>query len=177
MNTPKKLIRESGFIPAYEEWKLGKGRNSSIRRVREFFDKFMLGESSWDCDIIQTPTYAMLILHHMDDWDEDDYRYLMDFWRERILGEGYIAYMSDSRVEVLDGGIRQRIERHYLKPNVFDAIRLGLPVDRKYGNLTLELVFLGEEVDYMKMTMGFYHERAKRGQMGLERLMEVLLKG
>lgn len=136
----------------------------------------MLGETDWDCDIIQTPTYAMLILHHMDDWDENDYRYLMDYWREQILEEGYIAYMSDSRLEILDGGIRQRIERHYLKPNVFDAIKLGLPIDRKYGNLTLELVFLGDEVDYLKMTMGFYHERVKRGQMGLERLMQVLLK-
>ncbi|MDX5319721.1 MAG: hypothetical protein LPK45_01535, partial [Bacteroidota bacterium] len=131
---------------------------------------------SWDCDIIQTPTYDMFILHEMEEWEENDYRYVMDFWRERILDQGYIAYMSDSRTDVLDGGIRQRIERHYLKPNVFDAIKQGLPVDRKYGNLTLELVFLNNEVDYLKLTMGFYHERNRARAMGLDKLMEVLLK-
>lgn len=177
METPKILIREKSYKQAYNSWKSGKERNHVISRVREFYELSILGEKSLECEVIQTPTYAMFIVHDQEDWDEDTYRFLMDYWREKVLGEGYTAYMSDQRRELLDGGIRLKIERHYLKPDVYEAMMKGLPINRRYGNVTLELVFFGEEVDYLKMTMGFYHERNKHREKGLENLMEVLLKG
>lgn len=176
MQTSKKLIREDAYDYSYDLWKLGPDRHSAIRRIREMYELSVLGRHSVECDVIQTPTYAMFIIHAQDDWQTDDYRFLMDFWKERILDEGYYNYMSDKRTDILDGGVREKIERHYLKPDVFDAMKLGLPINRRYGNLTLELVFYEGEVDYFKITMGFYHERNRARELGLERLMEVLLK-
>jgi len=176
MQTSKQLIRKEEYDSAYETWKLGTDRHSALRRVREMYELYMLGRRSADCDVIQTPTYAMFIIHALDDWDTDDYRYLMDFWKERILEEGYYTYMSDKRHDILDGGVHEKIERHYMKPDVFEAMKLGLPIDRRYGNLTMELVFFENEADFLKLTMGFYHERSRGREKGLDRLMEVLLK-
>lgn len=176
MQTSKQLIRAEAYDSSYDYWKLGTDRQSAIRRIREMYELSVLGGHSLDCDVIQTPTYAMFIIHAFDDWETDDYRFLMDFWKERILEEGYYNYMSDKRSDILDGGVREKIERHYMKPEVSEAMKLGLPINRRYGNLTMELVFFEDEVDYLKITMGFYHERSRARELGLERLMEVLLK-
>lgn len=176
MQTSKKLIRAEAYDYSYDLWKIGTDRHTAIRRIREMYELSVLGRRSVDCDVIQTPTYAMFIIHALDDWDTDDYRYLMDFWKERILEEGYYNYMSDKRRDILDGGVHEKIERHYMKPDVFEEMRLGLPINRRYGNLTMELVFYEDEVDFLKITMGFYHERNRARELGLERLMEVLLK-
>jgi len=176
MENPRQLLREAEFGKDYQDWKNGMGKHVALRKVRELYESAMLGYPTRDCDIIQSPTYAMFILHVQDDWSPDFHRFLMDYWRERILQNGYYAYMSDLRSELLDGGLRKTIERHYLKPDVFEAMRNGDPVDRRFGNLTLELTFQGNDVDYFKLTMGFYHERSKKRELGLEKLMEILLK-
>ncbi len=176
MERPGPLKRENSFLEEYTLWKNGYGKQKVLRRLREIYELAILGRNDGSCDIIHTPTYSMFVLHRQDIWTADEHRFLLDWWRERMLGNGYVAYMSDLRGEVMDGGNRKFTERHYLKPDIFEAMKNGEPVDRRFGNLTLELILNRKEVNHLKLTQAFYHERGREPEPGMERLMEVLLK-
>lgn len=176
MEIPQPLQRTEPFRKAFSEWKEGVGRFMVQKKIRELFERAMLEQAGGDCDIVQTRSYAIFILHPVTKWETDVYRYLVDHWKELILRQGYYSYISDFRNELLDGGLRLRIERHYLKPEVGEQLPNNEPVSRLYGNITLELIMSGQEVGYLKLTMGYFHEHNRPLEMGLERLMETLLK-
>src|SRR5688572_25915462 len=121
MESPLQLNRAESFLSDFRDWKTGIGRTLAQRKVRELYELFMVGHHAADCSIVQTPTYALFVLYRIDDWNTNSYRFLMDWWRDAIVNQGYYSYMSDVRNELLDGGVRRQIERHFLKPNGFEA--------------------------------------------------------
>ncbi len=173
---PQPLIRPETFILDYQEWLNSSEYQRSLRTIREIFEAGSFGYGDLRGDIIRTPTYAMLVLHPESGLSTQDFRFLHDVWKDRILGLGYTHYLSDLRINKTDGGLEEHIERHYLKPDVYEDMMHGRPVNRLYGNITLEHFLFNGDTDHFKLTMTFYHEHGIKKEKSLEELMEKLLR-
>jgi hypothetical protein len=67
----------------------------------------------------------------------NDFRFLLDAFRDALLQNGYQLHTSDVRTYHCSETKKETIERHYLKP-----IPILIPnqkIDQKYGNITLTL--------------------------------------
>lgn len=170
----KSLTRSDSFQSAYKDWKSSTDKTSLLRQLRSDFESSFFGYASSEIDLIRTPTYHMLI--YKRNLSLEDAQYLSDYWKECLLQNSYTLYMSDVRSSVQDGGKHENIERHYLKPDIYDALLQGEPVDRKYGNITIELHRSDLSFEHLKLTQAFYHERDTQLPKGLDALMEYLLK-
>src|SRR5262245_57487291 len=97
MEVSPQLHRTESFKKAFLSWKEGVGRYVVMRKVREMYERAMLEQGGADCDILRTPGYSMFILHPMQGWETDIYRFLMDHWKDLVLMQGYYTYLSDNR--------------------------------------------------------------------------------
>lgn len=168
------LNRDESFVKQFEIWQGSADLTAKLRAIRSAYEACFFGYDQKEVQLIKSPTYHMLIIQTPGSLLE--MQFLLDHWKELILQAGYVLYMSDSKAEKMDGGRAEITERHYLKPDIYDAMLKGETVDRKYGNITLELSHDESNFNFLKLTQAFYHERSKQLPMGLDKLMEYLLK-
>ncbi len=168
------LFRDEAFVKHYVTWRESADLTAKLREIRSAYEACFFGYEQEDIQLIKSPTYHMLVIQTPAELRE--MQYLMDYWKERLVAAGYLLYMSDTRREKMDGGRMELLERHYLKPDIFDAMMQGEKVDRLYGNITLELSHDTHDYEFLKLTQAFYHERDQKLPMGLDKLMEYLLK-
>lgn len=171
------LVRDDTFKSNLSSWKRSNDFIAINRALREMYEAVSyFGYADQRCDVIKTPTYHMFVLHPWPQMSEPEYAYLIDYWCERIKGFGYILQNTDIRTTKLDGGITQKVYRHYLKPDIFSSIISGDEPDRKFGNVSIEQFTSDDETDFLKVTLAFYFERNRTPTQGLDKLMEQLLK-
>lgn len=168
------LIRDETFVKHFELWRESADLTAKLREIRSAYEACFFGYNQPDVQLIKSPTYHMLIIQTPAEMQE--MQFLLDHWKERLLSAGYMLYMSDTKKEKMDGGRVELIERHYLKPDIYAAMMEGEKVDRLYGNITLELSHDTHDYEFLKLTQAFYHERDQKLPMGLDKLMEYLLK-
>ncbi|MDL5049868.1 hypothetical protein QQ054_28045 [Oscillatoria amoena NRMC-F 0135] len=107
---------------------------------------------------------------------DGDFTYLMDLMQETLIAVGYFNYMSDQKQQTLDGGVKQTIDRHYMKPaTIFETTDIS-KLDRLYGNVTIETFYEDNEEQLLKLTCNYYSERLSIKEKGIDKLMEVILK-
>lgn len=169
---PVVLTRSEKYKLAFTQWKNSNRHKEVLSVFKSIYEASFFGEGDLRCDIIRQPQYSMLILHHGDDFEQNDFAYLMDHMQEVLLGNGYSNYMSDKKLITLDGGTKQNVERHYLKPSIYNPPTEAGQVDRKFGNITIE-VFLEEGVpQLLKLTCNYYSDRLMQKEKGIDKLME-----
>lgn len=174
---PVILVRDEAFKEGFAEWKKSSRSSQLLAVFKQIYESSFFGTGDVRCDIIRQPQYNMLVLHYTDDFGNNDFAYLMDHIQERLINEGYYNYMSDRKQETHDGGLRQTVERHYLKPaTIFNNNETERP-DRKFGNVIVEVYYEGEESSYLKITCNYYSERLSIKEKGIDKLMEVILAG
>lgn len=173
---PSVLKRTEEYKAAYAEWKAGNRRKQLLNVFKEIYESSFFGQGDARCDIIRQPQYSMMVLHYGDDFFDGDFTYLMDLMQETLIGEGYFNYMSDQKQQTLDGGVKQTIDRHYLKPaTIFETTDIS-KLDRLYGNITIETFYEDNEEQLLKLTCNYYSERLSIKEKGIDKLMEVILK-
>ena len=168
------LERDEAYNALYNDWKL-KDVSRVLEKLKVVYESGFFGSSNPDCEVIRTSSYSSLWLRSVHEFDTLTCRFLMDYLRERILDLGYTSYTSDRRISVSDGGERQVVERHYLKPDIFEAVMDGRQTDRRFGNITLELFLQNDTADYFRLMQTYYHEREGNREKGLDELMQMLL--
>lgn len=173
---PVALNRSEDYLSAFTEWKTSRRRELVLRVFKDIYEASFFGNGDIRCDILRQPQYSMLVLHHSDDFFDDDFSFLMDHIQEVLLGLGYYNYMSDSKVATLDGGLKQRIERHYLKPNFVGYVPDSSQFDRKYGNVMVEVFFETEGPTILKLTCNYYYSPQMQREKGIDKLMEEVLR-
>ena len=62
--------------------------------------------------------------------------FLLDYLRGKVIALYYYNYLSDTKTEFMDGGVRLYYERHYLKP--INGIKPKDENENHFGNVLLE---------------------------------------
>lgn len=169
---PLSLTRTDDYIHAYTEWKNSARKTEVLKVFKAIYEASFFGNGDFRCDIIRDPQYSMLILHYNDDFFEDDFAYLMDHIQEVLLNNGYKNYMSDRKKITLDGGTKQNVERHYLKPSIYNPPAENEQIDRKFGNTMVEVFFENNQAQLLKLTCNYYNDRLMQKEKGIDKLME-----
>jgi hypothetical protein len=173
---PEVLKRNEEFKRAYTNWKTSDNKADLLKAFKTIYESSFFGQGDARCDIIRQPQYSMLVLHYTNDFDFEDFCYLMDHIQETLLATGYFNYMSDLKVVTLDGGVRQTIERHYLKPaTIFETTDIS-KLDRLFGNVIIETYYEDNEPQLLKLTCNYYNQRDSIKEKGIDKLMEEVLK-
>lgn len=171
---PVTLKRTDDYKSAFNEWKNSKRKTDVLQTFKAIYEASFFGDGDIRCDIIRQQQYNMLILHFGDDFFEDDFTFLMDHMQEVLLANGYSNYMSDRKKITLDGGAKQDVERHYLKPSIYNPPNEDGQVDRKFGNVTVEVFFEGNAPEFLKLTCNYYNDRLMQKEKGIDKLMEAI---
>lgn len=169
---PVTLTRTDDYKTAFDDWKKSPRKAEVLKTFKSIYEASFFGNGDVRCDIIRQPQYNMLILHFGDDFYDDDFTFLMDHIQEVLLANGYSNYMSDRKKITLDGGTKQDVERHYLKPSIYNPPLENGQLDRKYGNTTIEVFFEDAEPQLLKLTCNYYSDRLMGKEMGIDKLME-----
>jgi hypothetical protein len=169
---PVSLTRTEDYVHAYTEWKNSTRKTEVLKNFKAIYESSFFGDGDLRCDIIRDPKYSMLILHYNDDFFEDDFTYLMDHIQEALLNNGYKNYMSDRKKITLDGGAKQNVERHYLKPSIYNPPAENGKINRKFGNVTVEVFFENKQPLLLKLTCNYYSDRLMQKEKGIDKLME-----
>ncbi len=173
---PVALKRSENYLQAYTEWKISLRSKQFLKVFKDIYEASFFGQGDARCDILRHPQYSMLILHYGDDFLEDEFVFLMDHIQDVLKLNGYYNYMSDSKLITLDGGAKQTVERHYLKP-AFDAPRNESgQFDRKFGNVIVEVYYQTDAPHLLKLTCNYYHNPTTLREKGIDKLMEEVLR-
>lgn len=107
--------------------------------------------------------------YHMD-FRHDEFSFLLDNFRDRVVEMGYNLYTSDTKFKDTKAGVQQ-IDRHYLKPAQEGE---EMPMDQKYGNVLIELFSLDNNVQYLKLMANIYSDRSFSEARPFSEFMELL---
>ena len=173
---PEILKRSEEFKEAYTQWKNSPQSKQLLKKVKAIYEASFFGNGDIRCDILRHPAYNLLVLHYTDDFETEDFIYLMDHIQEVLLGNGYFNYMSDKKRIALDGGLKQTVERHYLKPDTIFATGNTERPDRRFGNVIIEVYYNNADPQLLKLTCNYYNERNQQKEKGIDKLMEEILK-
>lgn len=97
-------------------------------------------------------------------------RFLLDQLRDRVVLSGYRLTQSDRRVTEKDNHARE-VEKHYLKPPLNFRTE---SIDQGFGNVSIELLFINNEPDILKLTASVYSDRLYQEPRPFDELADIL---
>jgi len=132
--TTKILLRTFEFKQAFEDWMLYRS-DVEIEVLRKAYETLLLGGESPYLKYEKGDGYEAILWNSLIK-QEVNVSFMLDYLRTRIITLKYYNYVSDTKTEVMDGGIKFLFERHYLKP--LKGVKLDGDVSPNYGNINLE---------------------------------------
>lgn len=164
------LIRNLGFVQAYEKWK--ETPELSLF-MNELYDSWKKAKAGIDGDLIvglhQSPYANGIVLYYTQNLSPQKFTYLFDLIAEKTLELSYKTY--DSNVKYFSTGDDVKtIEKHYLKP----AASAEPPVDQRYGNVLIEKVEKNEVPKYIKLLVSIYSDRNYTKALPFEEYMRYI---
>ena len=169
-----KLIRNERYTEAYSKWQDSASKEDQLKKLSKAFEIADKGQQyEGNLQIYKTPQANGFFFNSGFTFPEEHYAFLIDHFKECLLGLDYRLYTSDTKTVENPNGIKTT-ERHYLKPGQIDAIEF--PIDQKYGNVSIELVKLNEKTSFVKLMAGVYSDRNYADPMPFSRLVERLFE-
>lgn len=176
MSSDRALIRSEKYLNNYNEWLASSRFNEFVKTINEVFGAAAFNDGHIDCDIFRYPSSVIMVLHQSDNYAEAELSFFMDYLQQQLLGMDYYNYMSDRRAENYDGGMVVETHRHYLKPRIKPGLDKTELIDRKFGNIMIEVSFEEKYPVFFKLTCNYYNERNQKKQLSFDTLMQELLK-
>jgi hypothetical protein len=112
-----------------------------------------------------------LAISYGEDFQPEDFLYLMDHIAERVIELGYKKANSD-RIIREKATYTETVEKNYLKPIKGDTT----PLDQKYGNILLEAVKINETPSYFKISANTYNDRMYNDPAQFDELIQTILR-
>jgi hypothetical protein len=170
------LIREESFKAYFNQWKNSK---ACRKLLDELYGNFLNGEplagSAMDFSQHISPGangFSVSVARPDQVPDIDDFRYLMDLFREKVVAMKYRPYSSTFEERTLADKIIRK-ERHYLKPWSGST---EMPMEQLYGNVLIELDIVNDEVEQLKLLATYYTGFDYREPRSFDELINSLLK-
>lgn len=134
--TQEMLVRSHKQKQLFKSW-LQAGAHSEI--LKNIYTSFTLSKSGVSGDlpmhVFSHGNSRHIVLHYMDSMGKNQFAFLQDYFRDRIMRIGYTLYLSDrqlihrySHVEVVD--------RHVLRPYV-PAFSIKDKPEQLYGTISI----------------------------------------
>lgn len=166
------LVRKDSFIKKYDLWKQNGVRDSLFSLIHSLFVEVRFeNEFRPEFYIYTSPQANGFYFNDKFEIDPIEFEFLLDSFRETVLSMGYVNYTSDVKYSEKPAGI-QRIDRHYLKPEI--DRNAEKPLDQKFGNILLELYFLDDKPQYLKVMVSVYSDQNYREALGFEEFVNFL---
>ncbi len=125
------LVRSEGFKARFERWK-AKGRSGLLQHLRDLFNREQLS-SDTDLHIFSSAQATGVQMKLPADRDPEEFRFLLEEFKDRVIAEGYRLHHSDHRIDPKG----EERERYYLKPEIASD-RLQPPLPQRFGNVLIE---------------------------------------
>lgn len=167
------LVRNIRFKSDYHLW-LEQGKQNEL--LKTIYISFMLRKLNIAGEI---PLHAYsydesnnLIIHFIEPIGKLHFCYLFDYLKERTIRMGYLLYLSDRQI-IERNGYTEKIERHLLRPH-YSPFSLGDINDQRYGNISMNLVFINDRPLYLSIESTHLLEKAYEHSFSFDEFAEVL---
>jgi len=167
------LVRNIRFKSDYHLW-LEQGKQNEL--LKTIYISFMLRKLNIAGEI---PLHAYsndesnnLIIHFIEPIGKLHFCYLFDYLKERTIRMGYLLYLSDRQI-IERNGYTEKIERHLLKPH-YSPFSIGDINDQRYGNISMNLVFINDRPLYLSIESTQLLEKAYDNSFSFDEFAEVL---
>jgi len=172
------LIRDEAQQQAYHAWKVANKQTYLLGFLQKEINKLNDGSLAPQADnilIINSPKSRGFILKYNSvQADTDEFAYLADYLKERILKLNYKLYVSDVKNYARKNYV-ETIERHYLKPRFGFNIDTKEKVNQQYGNIVIEHLLHNKQSVQLKFLNMPYTDHKYTAALSFEGLMERIL--
>ena len=167
------LERSEAEIGAYEAWKLSNEKDELIADFdRAYSLKKQMVESSLAVHILESKYSNGFAISYHDAIDKTAFRNLFDFFKEKVLDNGYKLAQGDRRIKD-KGHYAESIEKWYLKPLAADL--QASVIDQRYGNVLIELVSIDRRPSYLKLMANVYQDSLYSKALPFEELYQSII--
>jgi hypothetical protein len=147
------LKRSERFMEKFRKWtENGKSSGVSEKILQSYFDLQVQREPATEIGLFQERGIEGLYMRQNGIMEKEEFHYMLDLLKERVLKLGYRFYHGITESREDRGKIRTK-EQYYLKPKLTS---MDYPVEQGYGNITLELNLINDEVQYLKVAATTY---------------------
>jgi hypothetical protein len=167
----EELHRSSNYLKTYDEWKNSPEAADLLRRVENSFRmKESQVEGLYPIHLFNSAAANGFALSYHPTISRQEFHYLMDFWRDRVLAMGYRLANTDRQIREKETYI-QTTEKHYLKPPLSRGKTIA---EQRYGNILLEYVLIDNEPSYLKVMVTTYTDHLYTKAESYDELLEML---
>ena len=160
----------------YHNWKRSPRKDRAMEFLRMEYQKNVAEENFTGATFYTINAEAMkgFQLHYRPDiFSINEFQYLFDYLKERVMNFDYRPYISDVRTYVKEN-TTECIERHYLKP------RLKKDTDNRFvhlfGNITILHEKINEQPSHIKFIANTYQDRKYTAPEKYKNLIEHVLQ-
>jgi hypothetical protein len=147
------ISRNERFLEGFVSWRDSEPARSLFQMFREtMHNGGNRKDEHIDAGYYTDRGIEGLLIRSFTGGDKLHFQYLIEFVRERILQLNYRLYHGIEEHREQNGKIRS-VEEYYLKPSVRSRL---YPLKQEFGNLTLELNLVNDEVQFLKVIASTY---------------------
>lgn len=160
----------------YEEFIDSDKKERILDFIRHQFRLFETDEEDLNMiRILKTNSSNGFILRYPEQFDVRSFRFLFDYFKDKVTELEYYLYTSDERAYERKNHI-ETIERHYLKPSLrrFREAKPGEPIDQIFGNILIELYFIDDNPAYIKLLANNYNDHKYQKARNFDELISHL---
>ncbi|GAB4407201.1 MAG: hypothetical protein OHK0053_33770 [Microscillaceae bacterium] len=150
------LIRSESEKMAYQEWINRGGPARLLEPVsKAYYYKKAQVISPIQVHLFQSRGANGFALTYSPEFGEKDFAYLLDFWKDRVMAEGYRPQVAERQMKEWPQYVETK-EKYYLKPPIHQAAMQHQRCDQQFGNVLLEYVRIDQQPSYLKVLVTFY---------------------
>ena len=144
---------------AYERWRSDGEQSELLQQVAQaYYYKKTNIRSEIDVHILNLPTANGFAITYHPRIGEKPFQYLLEYLKDRVMLLGYRLVNKDRRI-VEKSDYVETTEHYYLKPPLTAESMKQVPIDQRFGNVSLSQVFVDNRPSFLKVLVSFYSDR------------------
>ncbi len=166
--------RRERFMERYHEWCRERSYKVIMSSLQTAFQESSMGRQAW-LSMYQhrTPYSNGLYFPYKEGIDPEEFHFLFELMKDRVLELGYKHYNTDREIRDLSDRI-ETVETHFLKPPVNKEV--GNVTDQIYGNILLEHNLINEQPNYIKMMAHIHSDSMKNDPKPFDELVSYIFR-
>lgn len=165
------LVRSAPYLQHYAEWKSSPQSLALISKIEKaYYKKRNQVDGFYQLHLLRSGPANGFALSYHPEIGERNFKFLFDYWRDRVLSLGYHLKNTDRYTREMPDYV-QTTEKHYLKP---PANLQQLPINQQYGNVLLEHVQINRQPSFLKVQVNIYADHLYTKALSFDDLVAYL---
>lgn len=144
---------------AYEQWRESNDKQQLLQEIAQaYYYKKTNIRSEIDVHILNMPAANGFAVTYHPSIQEKHFQHLLDYLKERVMLLGYRLVNNDRRMAEKPNYV-ETTEHYYLKPPINAESMEKLPIDQRFGNVSLSQVFIDNRPSFLKVLVSIYSDR------------------